>query len=423
MRSRVELALRAVAFAALVAWIILALRPRESTAVASEDALGATLPRWTLAPMDSVHVRLDTVPDDRSLAWLSALRGAGTGVTHDGQIEATGVEAFASPAPAGGAVVLSAARSGVLSDALGAIDTLARAGSGDSAPSLTVMHVADVRGHVTLTSGTQPARATVSRLATPRRIFVSGAASWEAKFVIAALEEAGWQVDAHLLVGPGQDVWQGSRAALDTSRHSVVIVLDSAGAASLSGVERFARAGGGVVIAGDANRSGRLAPLVAWRAGRREVAPLGTLSSDTLWRGLARVPLENVADDRAVILESRQGRAAVVARRYYAGRVMAVGFDETWRWRMAGDANSTGAHRDWWSRLVASVAIRPSIPANAPPSGAAPLARLHEVLGPVTSSTRPPPRIPPGLLANLLGAIALASLLTEWLMRRSRGAR
>src|SRR5688572_10744336 len=122
MRSRVEGALRVLALAAILGWIALALRPREDTQVAGVAALVDALPRWTRGGVDRVHVHLDTVPDERRLAWLEALRGAGVAVTHNGAaIAPLGVEAFASPAPAGGAVVLSASSGGVLSDALGAI--------------------------------------------------------------------------------------------------------------------------------------------------------------------------------------------------------------------------------------------------------------------------------------------------------------
>jgi hypothetical protein len=421
MRSRVEVGLRLLALGGILGWVILALRPRSQVQVVDSAALAQALPRWTTGRVDSVHVLLDTVPDDLRLAWLAALRSAGIGATYDGVIAPLGVEAFASPAPAGGAVVLTAAPGGVLSDALGAIDTLA--GGDTPAQRATAVRVGDVQGQVMLTAGKQPARAVVTPARVPKRLFVVAAAGWEAKFLIAALEESGWRVDARLLVGPGQDVWQGARTSLDTSRHAAALVLDSIGAAAVTGVERFARDGGGVVIAGDANRALRLTPLMAWRAGRRAAAPLGTLPADTLWRGLGRVVLENVADDRAVVLEERQGSATVVARRYYAGRVVAVGFDETWRWRMAGDGNSLTAHRDWWSRLVASVALRAPAAADAPPSGAAPRARLHDALGPATSTTRTPPRLPSGLLGNVLGAIALAALLAEWLLRRLRGAR
>jgi hypothetical protein len=255
---------------------------------------------------------------------------------------------------------------------------------------------------------------------------VAGAAGWEAKFVVAALEESGWTVDARLFVGPGQDVVQGggARAGLDTSRHAAVVLLDSAAAEQTRGVEQFVRSGGGVVLAGDANRASRVASLVAWRAGKRETAPLGTLPGDTTWRGLSRLPLDTIAPRRAVVLETRNGRPVVAARRHYSGRVAGVGYDQTWRWRMAGGDNGLVEHREWWSRVVASVAARPALVGTGVTTSAAPLASLYDVLGPPAPEARAlPVALSPGLLANVLGLMCLAALLTEWLLRRSRGAR
>jgi hypothetical protein len=70
----------------------------------------------------------------------------------------------------------------------------------------------------------------------------------------------------------------------------------------------------------------------------------------------------------AVVLESRDGVAMIAARRLDAGRVMQVGYDETWRWRMAGGDESTAAHREWWSRLVAAVAYAPLVPRESRPT-------------------------------------------------------
>jgi hypothetical protein len=103
--------------------------------------------------------------------------------------------------------------------------------------------------------------------------------------------------------------------------------------------------------------------------------------------------------------------------------VAAVGYDETWRWRMAGGANSVAEHREWWSRVVAGVAAR-GAPEVAAISGAAPVAALHELLGAPSRAARAgAPRVPFNAIANLLGALALASLLVEWMLRRARGAR
>src|SRR6185436_8678305 len=96
------------------------------------------------------------------------------------------------------------------------------------------------------------------------------------------------------------------------------------------------RRGGGIVLAGDATRARSARALVAWRSAQREAAPLGTLPGDSAWRGLSRWPLELTSERGAVVLERRNGRPIVAARRHYAGRVVAVGYDQTWRWRMSG---------------------------------------------------------------------------------------
>jgi hypothetical protein len=249
-------------------------------------------------------------------------------------------------------------------------------------------------------------------------VLVAGSASWDAKFLVAALEEAGWRVDVRLRVRPDEVVGQGPIISPDTGRHAAVLVLDSA--ASVSGLDAFVRAGGGVVLVGDASRARVAAPLVAWRVARRETAPLGTLPGDTLWRGQSRVMFGDVDSTRAIALERRGDAAVVVARRHYAGRVLAVGYDATWQWRMAGGASSVAQHRAWWSRHVASVALRAS-PGRVVVTGAAPLAALQAALGPAVAGESMTAGWPRGLLANVLGALALAALLAEWIVRRLRG--
>lgn len=420
-RLRAERVLRIVALAALALWIANAAQPRVSS---REDVRGgqlaAALPRLTRTAVDSVFVELDSVPDAATSAWLAALRGAGVGVSWTArEIPAVAVEAFSAADPSRATLVLASAPAvSVLSDELGPVDTLA------GSPVPTALRLAAVEGDVTLHAGRQPARARVPMRGSPRRVFVAGAAGWEAKFVVAALEESGWTVDAQLFVGPGMDVWQGAgaRAGLNTSRHAAVVLLDSAAAEQVR-VAEFVRSGGGVVLAGDASWARRVASLVAWSAGKREAAPLGTLPGDSAWRGLSRIPLEAIDERSAVALETHAGSPIVSARRHYAGRVIGVGYDQTWRWRMAGGENAPAEHRDWWSRIVGAVAARPVVTAHGAP-GSAPLASLYQALGAPAVSTRAIPITwPTAHVSNLLGALHLVTLLAEWLSRRSRGAR
>ncbi|HEU4996380.1 MAG TPA: hypothetical protein VFT29_16295 [Gemmatimonadaceae bacterium] len=419
--SGLELALRIAAFVALAGWIANAARPAVSRRETVRGAsLTAALPRWTHGRVDSVRVQLDTVPDPASLAWLAALRGAGVGVTWSGAtISDVALETYVPTDPTGGVVALVASREAeprVVSDALGPVDTLRNG--------VSIIRLASVEGGLTVTSGNQAARAQAAAVAAPRRILVAGAAGWEPKFIIAALEERGWQVDAHLSVAPDREVTQGGAlAGLDTARYSAVVLLDSASAENARGVEPFVRSGGGVVLAGDANLAARVAGLVAWRAGKRATAPLGTLAGDTTWRGLSLLSLQLLPDRRAIVLEQHNGQPVVTARRHYAGRVIGVGYDQTWRWRMAGD-DSRIAHRDYWSRVVSSVALRPASATSDVRTGAAPRAELYEALGPPSAAGRAlAVNFSPSAVSGALGLVILLSLLSEWLLRRSRGAR
>lgn len=418
---RMEPVFRAVAALALAAWVLNARRPEPSRlAVADENQLAGALDRWTRSDRAAtLHVRLDTVPDAVHSAWLAALRAAGANVSWSAAaIPASAVAAFRSPEPSGDVVVSSTVLgdgAAILSDDLGPIDTLS------VGPLTQVSRVPDTQGSLVLTANRQAARAHVDTATQRRRVLVVGTPGWEAKFVIAALEERGWLVDSRLRISPEHVVTQGSRAALDTSRWSAVLLLDSAAAETTPNVERFVRAGGGVVLAADANTARNVAALRSWRAAARETAPLGTAAGDTTWRGMSRYPLQIQESPGAIPVERHGGLASVAVRRHYNGRVAAIGYDNTWRWRMAGGENSVAEHSAWWSRIVAAVAARGTEP-NAI-AGSAPLASLYETLG----ASAPAPgalaaAVASHALPHVLGALILVALLAEWILRRKRGA-
>ncbi|HEU4787753.1 MAG TPA: hypothetical protein VFS57_10100, partial [Gemmatimonadaceae bacterium] len=109
------------------------------------------------------------------------------------------------------------------------------------------------------------------------------------------------------------------------------------------------------------------------------------------------------------------------ARRVGAGRVLQVGYDDSWRWRMAGGPGSEAAHRMWWSRVAASVAYVPvGGSAERDGSGAmAPVAHLVDRIGPARAPVqRPGSR---RVDSRILMAIIMILLLTEWGSRRLRG--
>jgi hypothetical protein len=115
---------------------------------------------------------------------------------------------------------------------------------------------------------------------------------------------------------------------------------------------------------------------------------------------------------------------AAAARRVDAGRVIQLGYDETWRWRLAGGPQALDAHRTWWGALVSGVAYRAAAPvAGEAPDEDAPLARLVDALGPSSApagaATPNTPWLPsPVVLFTLVSVLLLAELAS----RRLRGA-
>src|SRR5690606_16571189 len=143
---------------------------------------------------------------------------------------------------------------------------------------------------------------------------------------------------------------------LDTSVTGAVVVLDSTAARDSREIARFVRSGGGLVLAGEAARSESFSSLAAGRAGARVRAASIAFSDSAPRRALGFFPVAAV--DGAVPIETREGAIAVAARRAGAGRVVQVGYDATWRWRLQGGSDSPEAHRAWWSQVVGSAAYR-----------------------------------------------------------------
>ena len=424
-RRRAELALRAAALV-LLAWMIArSAAPRDRAAVQERTdsrALNAALTSWTLAPEPtSVHVTAAFAPAVREREWLRALARAGVRVSWSGDsIPAIAIEVAARSDPAGGVRAYVAAPAGAratLSDAVGLIDTLSIA-PGANALSLPMSAVALdllVRG--------QHARALAPESLLPRQIVVLGRAGWEGKFAMAALEERGWRVSSRLRVGPNVSVSQGTPLALDTAHTAVVVALDSSAAQYAGAIVSFERTGGGVVLAGDAPLAAPLRALAPGRAGARVAAASISFASTAPRRALGFYPIVALASD-AVPLESRDGHVIAAARRVGAGRVVQLGYDETWRWRLAGTGDAPAAHRDYWSSVISAAAYRATAPitAAAGNADAAPLASLYADLGSPSAPAAPAVHVSPGLRWWMFALLALL-LLAEWSSRRLRGAR
>jgi hypothetical protein len=421
-RSLLELACRLSAFA-LLGWMLgIAFTPRvgRRTERATASTLSGALPGWTRAGSHiAMHAELDIVPDAATIQWLAALARAGRPVSWSGTPPAVAISAEPLADPAGGArvdIVAPPSTPVVLRDDVSAIDSL-RTGAVGATVITPVLE-----GEATAFAGRQVLAAARVDSVRTGTVLVLGRAGWEGKFVIAALEERGWKVVGRWSIAPGVDVSQGS-LALDTSAVSAVIALDTT-AASLGGtIERFVRNGGGLVLAGSSAMVPGLASL-APAAAEERITPR-VPRTDTLDRGAAGFYALSSLRPDATPLERRQDRIAVAARRIGAGRVIQVGFDESWRWRMAGAAGSEAAHREWWSRIVASVAYAPSVRGpeqREGPAFSSPLATLIDRLG------SPRPAAPANFQrwtpdSRVLLAIMLTLLLIEWISRRLRGAR
>ena len=365
----------------------------------------------------SYHATFDDAPSARTRDSLAALVRAGETVTWSGSVSALAAmaEGIRQPGPA---VRLSVVADAVVaaSDALGLLDSLSAGGS-----SLTLAAGGeDLPFSVTLAAGRTRAVVSGHDAPAPERILVLARVSWESKFVVAALEEAGWDVDTRLRLSDTITIAQGSGTAPSLLRHAVVVVLDPLTAAEAAAIMRFVRGGGGLLVSGRANASSALAAIAAGRT-EREIPPESRTFIEV--DPLTALPLHAFATVRvdALVLDSRGTARALVARREGSGRVVQSGYADTWRWRMEGEPGSVEAHRRWWSRLVTLALPTSAVPSSLSASDeGTPLAALVNALG--ESREAAPGSTPRGpAIPAWLGALILLLLLTEWALRRLRG--
>jgi hypothetical protein len=422
-RSRFEFACRVGAFA-LLGWMLGAsVFPSAGRRVerATSANVGERLAAWTrAAPTVALHADFVTTPESWAADWLAALAHSGHSVSWSGSPPAVAMSAEALSDPSGGARVDIAAPEGarvVVRDDAGVIDSVQvpRLGASIAGPAVVGRIVAATGGQRFSVASPDSVRA--------RSLVVIGAAGWEGKFIVSALEERGWPVIARFEIAPNVDVGQGGAAlSLDTSRVAAVIAVDTTVARYADAIARFVRSGGGLVLAGSASLTASVAALAPGSLGAR-LRPAVQLK-DTLSLGSTGFYPVTALKQDGVPLERRTNAIAIAARRVGAGRVIQVGYDDSWRWRMAGGAGSERAHRDWWSRLVGSVAYVGETRGTAAPTRAesAPLAHLVDRLG--------PPRVLAATgggqqwLNNvLLMTLMMILLLAEWASRRMRGLR
>jgi hypothetical protein len=429
MRSRadlfraIETGWRVLALAMLAWAIYSAFRaPAHAPERVTGDALAAVLPRLTRAAVPAaVDVSFSSAPAAEARAWLSALRRAGDRISWRAaaEIPPLAVEVLPRADPSGGVRALAAASRGArvrLDDGAGPLDTLTMSASAESRSLPAFV------SPLTAREGAQPARAALHDTLAPRRVLILGRAEWEGKFVLAALEERGWHASARFGVAPGIVVSQGASHSLDTARFSVVIALDSASAAlNARAIAGFVRQGGGLILAGDAARAAALTALAPGSSGAR-VRPASLVFADSApRRALGFYAITSLKGD-AIPLESRDAHVAVAARRAGMGRVVQLGYDETWRWRLTGPTGAPEAHRAWWAAIVSSASYRPVVPLpHSSNSDAAPLAQLYSALGMPSAERRAPsPAVP--VLPWWMLTVMILSLLAEITSRRLRGA-
>lgn len=422
-RSRFELACRIGAFA-LLGWLLGASimpAPGRRVTRASQTDVETKLAEWTRLPSSvALHGDFSTTPSAWAIDWLSALKHSGHAVTWSGSPPPVALTAEATADPRGSVRVSVAAPSDD------------RVSLRDDASVIDSVHVSNLGGSVTVPLLVGDVRANVRSqiaIASPpdsvplKTIVVIGGAGWEGRFVVAALEERGWPVVARFAVAPNVDVTQGAGSlVLDTARVAAVVAIDTVVQRFGGAIARFVRSGGGLVLAGQSSSAPAAAPLAPGATGTR-FRP-AVLPRDTLDLGSTGFfPVTSLKPD-AIPLERRTGGIAIAARRVGAGRVIQVGYDDSWRWRMAGAAGSENAHREWWSNIVSAVAYVPerTRSAAAVSLSSAPLALLVDRVGPARA-TAPAGIGRAAIDRRLILAFIMILLIAEWASRRLRGMR
>ncbi|MEO8335267.1 MAG: hypothetical protein ABI664_09850 [bacterium] len=426
MRSRAEhrrageWVLRAALLAVLGIALWRSLQPLDalrSTRTATVSALKTNFAGIANGAVSGVDLTIDAMPSRAQRDALIALRRSGVAVRWNGSPPALALEASRAREPEARArlhVIGGGTQPITLVDSAGLLDTV-RAGAG------ATVHAANIVGAVRAEQGKFSATAHAPIQETRRAVLVLGRADWETKFVMQALSEAGWVVRARIPTAPNVDVRDDAISPIDTARYDVIVALDSSSAEMASAIARFVAEGGGLIAASGAleiDQLGRIAPA---RAGDRRAGRILLADDSVTTRDLPMRPLSLARED-AVSLQREQAGVTLAARRAGLGRVLAIGYDESWRWRMLGGASGLAAHRQWWSGAAGSVA--PAREAATPSAGdAAPLASLISALGPATPAVTTSNNPSRDSMPIILLIIASASLLAEIASRRFRGAR
>jgi hypothetical protein len=235
---------------------------------------------------------------------------------------------------------------------------------------------------------TRRAGAWVHEALPPHVLLLAGPPTWESRFVLRALDEAGARTAAVIPLGRGLHAGDAGPSmpadSASMARYDAVLLLPGAvlDAGALRTLERYVAGGGGLLAVGhndawrafglsdSAGAEGEVAgAAVRWQL-PAELAPLpaAELRVPVLPLGAAGPGafVAAMADDGAPLLAVRQSGM---------GRVAALGVLETWRWRM--EAGRVDEHREFWRSLAdwlagqGSAPLRVHLPATEGPTGAA----------------------------------------------------
>ncbi|MEP7380403.1 MAG: hypothetical protein ABI910_01885 [Gemmatimonadota bacterium] len=428
---------RVLALAALGTLIWRAWRPPMSgerpVVTRSTASIPSALARATRAPLAALDLTIDSLPGPRDRAWARAVAATGTVVRwrrardlrpdvdslHAWAPLATALEPIADPSGRVRLVALGPPGSSLaIGDQAGSVDStkLSRTGTRTLDAMLDGLVTARIPGGVSSSARRDSL--------VVRPVLVLADAGWEGKFIVAALEEAGWRVDARFAVAPQVSVRQGRDVPIDTAHYSAVIAVDASVVPRAASIVRFVRDGGGLIVGGAAASLPSLVGILPARGAAAVSPTLGAVVSEEPRRGLDGVEL-TLARNGALVLDRTAGRVRVAAARVGVGRVLVLGYDDTWRWRMEGGADAPRLHRAWWSAMAASVVRAPLVALEGTPDvDETPFASLVASLGmpdDAPRAARPP--LSSTAWEPVLFALVLGALLTEWTSRRFRGAR
>ncbi len=295
-------------------------------------------------------------------------------------------------------------------DGVGLADTAVAGGAG------AVLRLPSLVDSAVVSTSTSRASVSVGEAPPLRRVAVYGLAGWESKFAAQALEERGWEIDVMLAVAPGGSVDQDRPASVVTATHGAAVVRDSIDGLPVQAIVRFVRNGGGLVLGPGAVTVPALGRLAPAQLGEYRRPTQISFVSDRPLESLAYRQLELRSD--AVELMRIENDVTMAARREQLGRVVQLGYENTWRWRMMGDGGVKG-YRMWWSNLVSSVSAAGTVSHKT--SNAAPLAQAVAALGQPVLTVRGAGSHRGVLWPWLLGLMLLA-MLAEWTSRRLAGA-